>query len=99
MGTEPTGSMPEGMQSNGPPTEAPSIPTRDHGEGERAQERVHAVAGNAAGEAKELARQDPGDNEPPEWAIEAAKGELRDDASTEEIRTRAVEMVKEEQGA
>jgi hypothetical protein len=42
---------------------------------------------------------DPGDNEPPEWAIEAAKGELRDDASTEEIRTRALEMVKEEQGA
>jgi hypothetical protein len=39
------------------------------------------------------------DHEPPEWAIEAAKGELRDDASTEEIRTRAVEMVKEEQGA
>jgi hypothetical protein len=42
---------------------------------------------------------DPEDNEPPEWAIEAAKGELTDDASTEEIRTRAVEMVKEEQGA
>jgi hypothetical protein len=39
------------------------------------------------------------DHEPPEWAIEAAKGELHDDASTEEIRTRAVEMVKEEQGA
>lgn len=39
------------------------------------------------------------DHEPPEWAIEAAKGELRDDASKEEIRTRAVEMVKEEQGA
>jgi hypothetical protein len=42
---------------------------------------------------------DPESNEPPEWAIEAAKGELRDDASPEEIRTRAVEMVKEEQGA
>jgi hypothetical protein len=42
---------------------------------------------------------DPEDTEPPEWAIEAAKGELRGDASTEEIRTRAVEMVKEEQGA
>jgi hypothetical protein len=42
---------------------------------------------------------DPKDNGPPEWAIEAAKGELHDDASTEEIRTRAVEMVKEEQGA
>jgi hypothetical protein len=41
----------------------------------------------------------PKDNEPPEWAIEAAKAELNDDASAEEIRTRAVEMVKEEQGA
>jgi len=41
---------------------------------------------------------DPEDHEPPEWAIEAAKAELSDDASTEEIRTRAVEMVKEEQG-
>jgi hypothetical protein len=41
----------------------------------------------------------PEDNEPPEWAIEAARGELNDDASAEEIRTRAVEMVKEEQGA
>ena len=39
------------------------------------------------------------DHEPPEWAIEAAKGELRDDASAEEIRTRAVEKVTEEQGA
>jgi len=39
------------------------------------------------------------DHEPPEWAIEAAKAELHDDASAEEIRTRAVEMVKEEQGA
>lgn len=42
---------------------------------------------------------DPEDNEPPGWAIEAAKAELNDDASAEEIRTRAVEMVKEEQGA
>jgi len=42
---------------------------------------------------------DPKDNETPEWAIEAAKAELNDDASAEEIRTRAVEMVKEEQGA
>jgi hypothetical protein len=42
---------------------------------------------------------DAEDNESPEWAIEAAKGELRDNASPEEIRTRAVEMVKEEQGA
>jgi hypothetical protein len=57
MGTEPTGATPEGMQSNGPPTEAPSIPPRDHGEGEGGQERVHAVAGTAADEAKELARQ------------------------------------------
>src|SRR4029453_5993362 len=44
-GTEPTGSMPEGTQSDGSPTEVPSIPTGDHSEGERAQERVHAVAG------------------------------------------------------
>ena len=42
---------------------------------------------------------DHDDHEPPEWAFEAAKGELHDDASAEEIRTRAVEMVKEEQGA
>ena len=35
----------------------------------------------------------------PEWAIDAAKGELSEDASPEEIRTRAVEMVKEEKGA
>jgi len=42
---------------------------------------------------------DHGDYEPPEWAIEAAKGELSDDASAEEIRRRAVEMVKEEKGA
>ena len=39
------------------------------------------------------------DHEPPEWAIDAAKGELSDYASVEEIRTRAVEMVKEEKGA
>jgi hypothetical protein len=38
-------------------------------------------------------------HEPPEWAIDAAKGELSDHASAEEIRTRAVEMVKEEKGA
>ena len=42
---------------------------------------------------------DHGDYEPPEWAIEAAKGELSDDASAEEVRRRAVEMVKEEKGA
>lgn len=42
---------------------------------------------------------DPEDKEPPEWAIEAAKGELSDDASAKEIRRRALEMVKEEQGA
>jgi Hemerythrin HHE cation binding domain len=39
---------------------------------------------------------DHGGHGPPEWAIEAAKGELSDDASAEEIRRRAVEMVKEE---
>jgi hypothetical protein len=42
---------------------------------------------------------DHDDHEPPEWAFEAAKGELHDDASADEIRKRAVEMVKEEQGA
>ena len=57
MGTEPTGSTPEGMQSYGPPTEAPSIPPRDHAEGGRAQEQARAVTGTAADEAKELARQ------------------------------------------
>src|SRR4029453_13089695 len=74
MGTEPTGSMPESMQSNGPPTEAPSIPTRDHGEGERAQERVHAGAGTAADEAKELARQAGGQAR---QVAQDAKHELR----------------------
>jgi len=74
MGTEPTGSMPEGMQSNGPPTEAPSIPTRDHSEGERAQEWVHAVAGTAADEAKELARQAGGQAR---QVAQEAKHELR----------------------
>ena len=39
------------------------------------------------------------DDEPPQWAIDAAKGELIDGASAEEIRTRAFEMVKEEKGA
>jgi hypothetical protein len=42
---------------------------------------------------------DHGDYGPPEWAIEAAKSELSDDTSVEEIRRRAVEMVKEEKGA
>jgi len=41
----------------------------------------------------------PLDYGPPEWAIEAAKGELSDDASEEEIRRRAVEMVQQEKGA
>jgi hypothetical protein len=41
----------------------------------------------------------PTDHEPPEWAIDAAKGELSDDASEEEIRRRAVEMVQQEKGA
>jgi hypothetical protein len=74
MATEPTGSAPEGVQSNGPPTEAPRIPTRDHGEGERAQERVHAVAGTAADEAKELARQAGGQAR---QVAQEAKHELR----------------------
>jgi hypothetical protein len=74
MATEPTGSMPEGMQSNGPPTEVPSIPTRDHGEGEGAQERVHAVAGTAADEAQELARQAGGQAR---QMAQEAKHELR----------------------
>jgi hypothetical protein len=39
------------------------------------------------------------DHEPPEWAIEAAKGELSDDATGEEIRRRAFEMLKQEKGA
>jgi hypothetical protein len=42
---------------------------------------------------------DSEDHEPPRWAIDAAKGELRDGVSAEEIRRRAVEMVKEEKGA
>jgi hypothetical protein len=39
------------------------------------------------------------DHEPPEWAIDAAKGELSDDATGEEIRRRAFEMLKQEKGA
>jgi len=39
------------------------------------------------------------DHEPPEWAIDAAKGELSDDATREEIRRRAFEMLKQEKGA
>jgi hypothetical protein len=42
---------------------------------------------------------DQTEDAPPEWAIDAAEGELSDDASAEEIRTRAFEMVKEEKGA
>ena len=42
---------------------------------------------------------DHGDYEPPEWAIEAAEGELSDDATEKEIRRRAVEMLKQEKGA
>jgi hypothetical protein len=42
---------------------------------------------------------DPEDHELPEWAIEAAKGELSDEASAKEIRRRAIEMAKEEQCA
>ena len=48
MATEPTGSMPEGMQGNGSPTELPSIPT-DNAAKVGAQERVRAVAGTASG--------------------------------------------------
>jgi hypothetical protein len=47
----------------------------------------------------ETGQTDHGDHEPPEWAIEAAKGELSDDASEEEIRRRAVEMLEQEKGA
>jgi vacuolar-type H+-ATPase subunit H len=74
MATEPTGSMPEGMQSNGSPTEVPSIPTGDHGEGGGAQERARAVAGTAADEAKELARQAGGEVR---QVAQEAKHELR----------------------
>ena len=74
MGTEPTGAMPEGMQSNGPPTEAPSISPRDHGEGEGAQGQARAVAGTAADEAKDLARQAGGQAR---QVAQEAKHELR----------------------
>ena len=74
MATEPTGSMPEGMQSNGSPTEVPSIPTVDHGEGGGAQERARVVAGTAADEAKELARQAGGEVR---QVAQEAKHELR----------------------
>jgi hypothetical protein len=74
MATEPTGSMPEGMQSNGSPTEVLSIPTGDHGEGEGAQERARAVAGTAVDEAKELARQAGGQAR---HVAQEAKHELR----------------------
>ena len=47
----------------------------------------------------ETGQTDRGDHEPPEWAIEAAKGELSDDASEEEILRRAFEMLKQEKGA
>jgi hypothetical protein len=74
MATEPTGSMREGMQGNGSPTELPNIPTGDHGEGGGAQERVRAVAGTAADEAKELARQAGGQVR---QVAQEAKHELR----------------------
>jgi hypothetical protein len=47
----------------------------------------------------ETAPTDHGDHEPPQWALEAAKAELSDDATEKEIRTRAVEMLKQEKGA
>lgn len=74
MATEPTGSMPEGMQSNGSPSEVPSIPTGDHGEGDGAQDRARAVAGTAVDEAKELARQPGGQAR---HVAQEAKHELR----------------------
>ena len=74
MATEPTGSKLEGMQGNGSPTEVPSIPTGDYGEGGGAQERAHAVAGTAADEAKELARQAGGEAR---QVAQEAKHELR----------------------
>jgi vacuolar-type H+-ATPase subunit H len=74
MATEPTGSKPEGMQGNGSPTEVPSIPTGNHGEGGGAQERARAVAGTAADEAKELARQAGGEAR---QVAQEAKHELR----------------------
>jgi hypothetical protein len=66
--------MPEGMQSNGSPTEVPSIPIGDHGEGEGAQERARAVAGTTVDEAKELARQAGGQAR---HVAQEAKHELR----------------------
>jgi hypothetical protein len=47
----------------------------------------------------ETGQTDHDDHEPPEWAIEAAKGNQMTTPARKEIRTRAVEMVKEEQGA
>ncbi len=41
----------------------------------------------------------PGDQRPPEWAIEAARAELGDAASSADVDRRAFEMVKEEKGA
>jgi hypothetical protein len=85
MATEPTGSMLEGMQGNGPPTEAPSIPT---GEGGGAQERVRAVAGTAADEAKELARQAGGQAR---QVAQEAKHELQTltDQGRQELKSQA----------
>jgi vacuolar-type H+-ATPase subunit H len=76
MATEPTGSMPERMESKGSSTEAPSNPTGDHAEGVAAgaQEQVRAVAGTAGDEAKELARQ-AGDQA--RQVAQEAKHELR----------------------
>jgi hypothetical protein len=88
MATDPTGSTPKGMQGNGSPTEVPSIPTRDHGEGEGAQERINAVAGTAADEAKELARQAGGQVR---QVAQEAKHELRSltEQGRQELRSQA----------
>ena len=74
MATDEAGSMPQGKQGNGSPTELPSIPTDDHGEDSGAHERVSAAAGTAADEAKELARQAGGEAR---QVAQEAKHELR----------------------
>jgi hypothetical protein len=93
MATEPTGSTPESMQSNGSPTEVPSIPTGDHSEGGGAQERVRAVAGTAADEAKELARQAGGQAR---QVAQEAKHELRTltEQGRQELKSQAEAQTK-----
>ena len=74
MATEEAGSMPQGMQGNGSPTEAPSITAGDRGDDRGAKDRVGAVAGTAADEAKDLARQAGGQAR---QVAEEVKHELR----------------------